>query len=569
MNTVFEKWLNSDKIDDATRAELLAMKDKPHEIALGFNSPMQFGTAGLRSFMGAGISRMNKYTVAHTTQGLASLILSEEAADKGVVIAYDSRNNSELFAKTAACVLAANKIKVYLFESLRPTPELSFAVLYLKAIAGINITASHNPKEYNGYKVFWSDGAQLSVEHAETVSAAVEKSDIFYDVFYIDFNEAVNAGIINIIGKEIDEPFMQAVLDCRINPELIEKYADSLNIIYTPFHGAGGYLVPETLKRAGLNNLRIVPEQKEPDGNFPTVKSPNPENKEGFALAINMALNSECDCDLMIATDPDADRIGIIIKDSDGLYSALSGNQVGILLAEYIITARKEKGILPENACAVRSVVSSRLFDAICIENGVTSFIVLTGFKYIGEKINEVLESGSNTFIFGYEESCGYLPGPYIRDKDGIGASLLFVELAAYYRSKGKSVYEALQDIYNKYGYYDEYTLNNMIAGLNPMAEMNGRMENLRSKPRSEIFETSVLRIRDYNTGELLDLITGNITKESLPVSNMLVYELEDSTEIAIRPSGTEPKVKIYILAKGKSALDVKNKIEKYKKITI
>ncbi|MDD4474846.1 MAG: phospho-sugar mutase [Eubacteriales bacterium] len=569
MNAEYKKWLSYEGLDLDLRNELESIKDKPTEIEARFAMPMSFGTAGLRSFMGAGINRMNIYTVAQTTQGLASLILAQNSADMGVVIAYDSRNNSRLFAETAASVLAANGIKVYMFKELRPTPELSFAVLHLGAVAGINITASHNPKEYNGYKVFWSDGAQLSVEHAEIVSETVKGLDVFNGVKKIDFSEAVANGSVKIISSEIDEPFMKAVLDCRINPHIIEEYADKLNIIYTPFHGAGNYLVPETLRRAGITNLRVVPEQSEPDGNFPTVKSPNPENKEGFALAINMAFSTECDAELIIGTDPDGDRIGVVVKDSDGLYTSLSGNQVGILLSDYIISARAENGSLPSNACAVRSTVSSRLFDEICRSHNVTPFVVLTGFKYVGEKINEVIETGSHTFLFAYEESCGYLPGPYIRDKDGVGATLLFAELAAYYKSKGKTIFGRLGEIYAKYGYYDELTLNIMISGNDPMSEMKGRMRRLRDNPRSEILGTSVLKIKDYSTGDVLDLITGENVKKPLPETNMLVYELDDTTEIAIRPSGTEPKVKVYILAKGRTAREVEAKLDKYKNYSL
>lgn len=568
MNLEFNKWLAYAKLDAVLKQELETIKNSPAEIEARFSLPMHFGTAGLRSFMGAGIGRMNIYTVAQTTQGLAQLINQSEGK-KSVVIAYDSRNNSRLFAETSAGVLAANDIQVFMFESLRPTPELSFAVLHLGAMAGINITASHNPKEYNGYKVFWSDGAQLSVEHAAVVSETVCTLDIFADIKQIEFKAGVESGKITLIGAEIDELFLQAVLDCRINPEIIASHAGDLNMIFTPFHGAGGYLIPETLTRAGVTNLRVVPEQSEPDGNFPTVKSPNPENKEGFALAINMAFNTECDAELIIGSDPDADRIGVVVKDSDGLYTSLTGNQVGLLLVDYIITARGIKGLLPDNAAAIRSVVSSRLFDEICKAHNVAPFTVLTGFKYVGEKINEFLESGSHEFIFAYEESCGYLPGAYIRDKDAVGATLLFVELAAYYKSLGKSVFGRLAEIYQKYGYYDELTQNIMIGGNDPMSEMKARMKRLRERPRADIFGTSVLKIKDYSTSTVLDLVTGESEDVALPQTDMLIYELEDTTEIAIRPSGTEPKVKAYILAKGRSPDDVAAKLESYKNFTI
>ncbi|MBR6796375.1 MAG: phospho-sugar mutase [Clostridia bacterium] len=560
----YKKWLDSPIVDNDTKEELKAIVDNEKEVAARFAVPMEFGTAGLRSIMTAGTSRMNVYTVAHNTAGLAKLILDvgSAAASRGVAIAYDSRINSTLFARTAAEVLAANGIKVYFFDSLRPTPELSFAILELGCIAGINITASHNSKEYNGYKVYWEDGAQLPPDHAKVVSESVASMDIFEDVKRTDFDKAVSDGLIKIIGKEIDERYMEEILKCRICPEATEVFGDSLNIIYSPLHGAGYKLVPEVLKRAGITNLRIVPSQAEPDGNFPTVKSPNPENKECFADAINLAINDGGECDLMLATDPDSDRVGIVAKDSNGFYVPFSGNQVGALLIDYIIKGRREKNQLPENACAIKSVVSSELFDAVCAANGVKSMNVLTGFKYIGEKIKEFEQTGEHTFIFGYEESYGYLPGTYARDKDAVATSLLIAEMTAFYKKKGITLYEALTEAYEKYGYYKESGISIVVGGIDPMKTMREKMTALRGELFGEIAGIEVLRVRDYKSSTVTNMADGATSPTGLPASDMLYYELADGSMFIIRPSGTEPKIKVYILGKGTSDEDVKSKLE-------
>ena len=543
--------------DPSLRSELESIDGNENEIVARFTAPMSFGTAGLRSIMGAGISRMNIYTVAQATQGLAELIRQENAADKGVVIAHDSRNNSRLFAEISARVLAANGITVYLFESLRPTPELSFAILELGCISGINITASHNPKEYNGYKVYWSDGAQLPPEHAAVVCEKIAGCDMF-SVPMADLSDKH----IHVIGSEIDEKYIDAVLGCVIDRDALKEFGNSLNLVYTPLHGTGYRLVPEAMRRAGISNLTVIPEQAVPDGNFPTVASPNPENKPCFKMALDYIEQHNMPTDVVVATDPDGDRLGVAVKKPSGEFIALSGNQIGALLVSYIIAARRSIGRLPENACAIRSVVSSPLFDTICRDNGVEPVCVLTGFKYIGEKIKEYAVDGSHTFIFGYEESQGFLSGGYVRDKDGVAAALLIAEAASHYKSFGKSLYEALYDIYDKYGWAKETILNIKIEGALPMQEMSAKMAALRASPFKTICGTDVVRIRDYAAGTVRDIKTGAVTSTGLPKSDMLFFELSDGSNVIIRPSGTEPKIKIYIQANGADSVEVDQKLD-------
>ena len=563
MNRNYEYWLSYEGLDEDTRRELESISGDEAEIEARFALPMRFGTAGLRSVMGAGISRMNVYTVGQTTQALANLINATEGS-RSVAISYDSRNNSALFAKTAAEVLAGNGIHVYIYGSLHPTPCLSFAVLELGCTAGLNITASHNPKEYNGYKVYWSDGAQLPPEHADTVSREAEKTDIFRDVKKADFDRARDGGLITVIGDDIDEKFMSAVLDCRIDREVTASYGNSVGIVYTPLHGTGYRLVPEVLKRAGITNLRVVESQSRPDGNFPTVAVPNPENKDCFAEAIDLVLRDGKDCDLIIATDPDADRVGAVVKDSNGLFTPLNGNQIGALLVDYIIKARKSKGCLPQNACAVKSVVSSELFTEICRKNGVEPVNVLTGFKYIGEKIAEYERTKEHSFIFGYEESCGFLSAGYVRDKDAVAGSLLIAEMASYYKSRGMTVYAALNALYDEYGRYGEKVLSIKVGGVDPMAEMNARMDELRTNLFAVIASSAVTKVRDYLSGTVIDANTGDTSDTGLPKTDMLYFELEDGTNVIVRPSGTEPKIKVYILAKGSDESSLSAKLEEY-----
>ncbi len=551
----FERWLNNENLDENSKKRLLEIKGDETAIAERFAIPMSFGTAGLRSTMDVGISKMNVYTVAQTTQGLAELIISANGQERGVAISYDSRIDSDTFAKTAAEVLTANGIKVYLFDGIRPTPELSFAILHYGCIAGINVTASHNPKEYNGYKVYWEDGAQLPPEHAEIVSKKASETDIFEGVKRICLCEAEKNGLLVMIGEECDEAFLKAVLDCRLDAENTAKYGNEMNLAYSALHGTGYKLVPEALKRCGIDKLITIDSQMIPDGNFPTVASPNPENRECFEEAIKKLEADGIDCGAIIATDPDADRIGLAIKDDKGEFFALSGNQIGALLIDHIIKIRKKNGNLPENACAIKSVVSSNLFDAICEKHGVRHINVLTGFKYIGEKIKEWTADGSNTFIFGYEESQGYLSAGYARDKDAVGASVLVAEMVCRHYAEGRSVYQALQEIYKEYGIFRETVLNIKISGIDPMGLMGETMAEIRNQSIDTIGGMKVVAQRDYLTG-VIKKADGSEEPTGLPKSNMLYYDLEGGSAVIIRPSGTEPKIKAYILIRAESEND-------------
>ncbi|MBE6682997.1 MAG: phospho-sugar mutase [Ruminococcaceae bacterium] len=562
MYNEFKKWLNSDKVDDDSKKILLSIKDDETAIAERFAIPMSFGTAGLRSTMDVGISKMNVYTVAQTTQGLAELVISANGQERGVAVCYDSRNNSDLFAKTAASVLTANGIKVYLFDGIRPTPELSFAILHYNCIAGINVTASHNPKEYNGYKVYWEDGAQLPPEHASVVSEKAAATDIFDGVKKMCLDEAEKKGLLVMIGDECDEAFLKEVLDCRLDAENTRKYGNDAKLAYTALHGTGYKLVPEALKRCGIDNLITVESQMIPDGDFPTVASPNPENRECFEAAIAKIDSEGIDCGAIIATDPDADRIGLAIKNDKGEFFALNGNQIGALLIDHIIKIRKKNGNLPENACAIKSVVSSNLFDAICEKNGVRHISVLTGFKYIGEKIKLWATDGSNTFIFGYEESQGYLSAGYARDKDAVGASVLVAEMVCRHYAEGRTVYEALQSIYNEYGIYKESVLNVKITGIDPMGLMSEIMAGIRKNSIDCFGGLKVTAQRDYSTG-IIKYADGSEASTGLPASNMLYYELEGGSAVIIRPSGTEPKIKAYILVRAESEAEANELTER------
>ena len=561
MNAEYERWLASPYIDERTRKELYNIKGNEAEIESRFACPMAFGTAGLRSVMGAGIARMNVWTVSQATRALAELVTASGGAGRGVAIAYDCRNDGELFAHTAAHVLASAGIKVYLFESMRPTPELSFAVLHYGCIAGINVTASHNTKEYNGYKVYWEDGAQLPPEHANIVASAMARLDVLAPVSN-EIESYIKNGTITVIGSGTDEAYLKEVLACSIDPETVKKYGDSLSLVYTPLHGTGYKLVPEALRRAGISVLYSVPKQNIPDGNFPTVASPNPESTACFAAALGFVKEKGLPTDVIIATDPDGDRLGVAVKKRDGAFTALSGNKIGALLVDYIIKARRAKGILPANAAAIRSAVSSELFDDICRKNGVTPVTVLTGFKYIGQKIQEYSETGEHTFIFGYEESQGFLSGGYVRDKDGIAASLLIAEAACYHKSRGKTLCEALEDIFAEYGYHDEKTVSIAISGSVPMEAMKARMSALRSKEIKSLGGSKVTVAGDCAAQTEYDRLTGETRSTGLPYADMLYYRTANGTSVIIRPSGTEPKVKIYILAKGADADETENRIK-------
>jgi phosphoglucomutase len=542
----YEYWLSSNVVDEKTKEELRAIEGDDKEIEGRFKGMLTFGTAGLRGIMGAGIGMMNVYTVRYATQGLANLIIAnggqlggKSTEGNGVAIAHDSRNNSRLFAEEAAAVLAANNIKVYIFDDMRPTPELSFAVRETGSIAGINITASHNPKEYNGYKAYWADGAQLGPEHADIVSAEIAKVDIFKDVKTMDYDKAVAEGLVEILGDEMDEVYIGKVMETSITRKYIDQVAKEMKIVFTPFHGAGYKLVPEILRRQGYGAIIPVEEQMVPDGNFPTVKSPNPENTEGFALAIEYAKKN--DAELVIGVDPDSDRCGAVVKAKDG-YKILSGNQEACLMLDYIFTVRKELGTMPEKPFVCKSIVSTVMADKIAADNGVKMYDVLTGFKFIGEKIKDLDENGDENFLFGFEESIGFLGGSYARDKDAVYAAMMMAEMACYYKAKGMSVYDGLMALYEKYGYFVENTESTVFGGFDSNERREAVMARIRENAPEEI-GLKVEGVTDY-----LGDVPG-FTK-----SNVLFYNLADGCAVAVRPSGTEPKIKTYVMAQGATA---------------
>lgn len=537
----FEKWIKSDKLDEKSRAELLAIRGNEDEMKMRMERDMEFGTGGLRGIMRAGSNGMNVYTVRHVSCALAKY-LNDNKLSGGVAIAFDSRNNSALFAIEAAKTLAFYGIKTYIFDSLRPTPELSFAVRFLKCSAGIVVTASHNPKEYNGYKVYGDDGAQVVFEAADAIMKNMNETDILEDVHTADEKEAREKGLINTIGAEVDEAFYKAVASVAINPEVIKKA--NLSFVYTPFHGAGNIPVREVLRRAGVQNIEVVKEQEMPDGNFPTVKSPNPENPEGFALAIKLA--KEKNIDLIIGTDPDSDRVGLIVRDKDGNYVPLTGNQTGALLVNYVLSQKKETGTLPQNAAVIKTIVTNEISDKICAHYGADVFNVLTGFKFIAEKIKEFEESGSHTYVFGFEESYGYLPGTYVRDKDAVGASLLIAEMASYYKLRGMSVYDGLCELFEKFGHVGEWVDNIYFEGVDGMERIAAIMNKLRENAPDIVGGSRVVRYSDVLKGVTYNIQNKTEEKLSLPSSNVLRFVTEDGTFIAFRPSGTEPKFKIY-----------------------
>ncbi len=544
----YERWLANSMMDEQNRHELEAIRGNTAEIEARFGSQLEFGTAGLRGVLGAGLSRMNVFTVRQATQGLANLIREQgqEAARRGVALACDSRHMSNEFVQASAEVLAAAGIHAYVFDELRPTPELSFAVRELHCIAGINITASHNPKQYNGYKAYWEDGAQLSPEQADIVLREIRNNDIFEDVHFMPMEEAERKGFITYLGRDFDEKYLARVMEQSVDGPKVEG-AESFKIIYTPFHGAGYRLVPELLSRLGFSHIVPVPQQMVLDGDFPTVKSPNPEDKEGFLLAIGLAKKENSD--LIIGTDPDSDRAGILVRDQKGDYVSLTGNQVGVLLADFIIRARREKGTLPANAAIISTIVSTRMTREICRRNGVDYFEVLTGFKFIGERIKEFEATGSHTFLFGFEESYGYLAGTYARDKDAVVASMLIAEMAVWYRKRGMTLFDAVGALYEKYGFFAERTVSIKIEGSDAQERMRKLMLHLRAEAPREAAGRPVLAVRDYQSGERVEFATGARSATNLPKSNVLYYEFGDENYVVVRPSGTEPKVKLYVLA--------------------
>lgn len=559
----YQRWLDSPALSEAEWAELNAIADDEKEIESRFFAPLEFGTAGLRGTMKLGLHQMNVHIIRHATQAFANVIKAEgaEAMSKGICICFDCRNNSELFAREAACVMAANGIHVRIFDALRPTPELSFAVRYYGTTAGLNITASHNPKEYNGYKVYWSDGAQLPPHQAAAIADQMSKIDIFNDFLSCDFDEAVSDGRIELIGAETDEVYLERVLGQAINKAVVHEGADSFKIVYTPFHGAGYKLVPEALHRLGVTQLYPVKEQMVLDGNFSTVESPNPENPDGFYLAIDLA--KQVGSDLIIGTDPDSDRIGVMVRDGED-YTSITGNQLGVLLLDYVINARKEAGTLPANAGAVKSIVTTEMAKAVAEANGVHFEDTFTGFKFMAERIAEWEKAGSYEYIFAYEESYGYMMGDYVRDKDAVTASMMVAEMAAYYFRKGMNLKQAMESLYEKYGRYGEKTLNLVMPGLDGLAKMKNLMDSLRSAPPKEIAGTEVFRLRDYSDGSIKVPELGVMGETPIKGSNVLYFELADGTSFIVRPSGTEPKVKVYILCKGADKAECDEKIRKY-----
>ena len=560
----YEKWLASPALSREEHAELESIRSDPKEIESRFYGPLEFGTAGLRGTMAVGLHNMNIHVIRWATQGFADVICAEgeEGKRRGVAICMDCRNHSMEFARAAAEVCAANGIHVRIFESLRPTPELSFAVREYHCQAGINVTASHNPKEYNGYKVYWEDGAQLPPHHADAIAKRLEEIDVFTGVKSMDYDEAVKAGLIEVLGEETDQRFMAQVTSMINDKETVAKVADTFKLVYTPFHGCGYKLVPEALRALGIKHLICEPKQMVIDGNFPTVVSPNPENPEGFYLAIDLA--RENDVDFILGTDPDSDRVGIMIRDRSGEYRPVTGNQTGVLLLDYLIGAMKRSGKLPEKPVALKTIVTTDMARKVAEANGVACYDTFTGFKFMAEKKNALEESGQGKVIFSYEESYGYMVGDYVRDKDAVTASMLLTEMAAWYASQGMTLFDALEKLYEKYGYFAEKTHNLVMPGLDGLKDMAELMKNLRENPPAEIGGVKVAQRKDYSTGSVVDCATGETGTMELSGSNVLRFELADGTSIIVRPSGTEPKIKVYVLTRGADAAACAANLEKY-----
>lgn len=564
----YQQWMTDSYFDESIKEELKTIANDENEIKERFYKNLEFGTAGLRGIIGAGTNRLNIYTVRKATQGLANYIVKSGAKDRGVAIAYDSRRMSPEFADEAALCLAANGIKAYVFDALRPTPELSFAVRELHCIAGINITASHNPPEYNGYKVYWEDGAQITPPHDHGIMAEVEAVTDYANVKTMELKEAKAAGLYEAIGKEIDDAYMEALKKQVIHQDAIDAMNKELKIVYSPLHGTGNVPVRRVLKELGFENIYVVKEQELPDGDFPTVSYPNPEAKEAFELGLKLA--KEVDADLVLATDPDADRLGVYVKDSkSGEYQVLTGNMSGCLLADYEISQRKATKGLPDDGCLVKSIVTSNMADAIAKAYDVRLIEVLTGFKFIGQQILEFEKTGKGTYLFGFEESYGCLIGTYARDKDAIVASMALCEAAAYYKTLGKTLWDAMIDLFEKYGYYKDDIQSITLKGIEGLAKIQQILETLRKEPPVSFGEYKVLKARDYKADTIQDLATGEVTSTGLPKSNVLYYDLTDDAWICVRPSGTEPKVKFYYGVKGVSLEDAKLKSEKLGKFVL
>ena len=560
----YKKWCESPEFDEETKNELLKIKDDEKEIEDRFYKELEFGTAGLRGIIGAGTNRMNKYTVGKATQGLANYILEQKTEEKGVAISYDSRKMSKEFSMQTALILAANGIKSYLFENLRPVPELSFAVRKLGCTAGIMITASHNPPKYNGYKVYWEDGAQIVAPRDKEIIAKVRAVENFSEIKEMPQKEAEEKGLLNFIGKEMDDKYIEKLKSLILNPEIVKEQGKKIKVVYTPLHGTGNMVAERLLKEIGIENLYVVPEQKDPDGNFPTVDYPNPEDPKAFSLALELA--KKVDADVVLATDPDADRLGIYAKDSKtGEYKNYTGNMSALLIAEYRISQMKEKNILPKNGMIITTIVSSNLTRAIGEYYNLKVYEVLTGFKNIGAIMRKAEENRDEKYVFGFEESYGCLIGDYARDKDGIAAVMALCEAACYCMSKGETLWDQMINIYKKYGYYKEEQVSIVREGAEGAEEIKQIMTNTRNKDIEKIGKYKVLKFKDIEKDVEKDMATGNITKTGLPKSNVLYYELEDNNWCCIRPSGTEPKIKLYMGIKGESEEDAKNKLQELK----
>ena len=560
--SIYEEWLANPYFDEATKEELRSIKEDENEIKERFYQDLEFGTAGLRGIIGAGINRMNIYVVRRATQGLANHIIKQGGADKGVAIAYDSRHMSPEFAEEAALTLAANGIKAYKFESLRPTPELSFAVRELGCIAGINITASHNPPEYNGYKVYWEDGAQFTPPHDKGVTAEVLAITDLSTVKTTDVESAKAAGKYEIIGEAIDDKYIAQVKAQVVNQDAIDKMQDSIQIVYTPLHGTGNIPARRALAEIGFSHVYVVPEQELPDGDFPTVSYPNPEAEEAFELGL--ALAKEKDADLVLATDPDADRLGVYVKDAkSGDYIPLTGNMSGSLLCEYVLSQKKERGAIPEDGQVVKSIVTTNLVDAVAKSYGCELIEVLTGFKYIGQQILKEENTGYGTYLFGLEESYGCLIGTYARDKDAISATVALCEAAAYYKMKGMTLWDAMIAIYEKYGYYKDAVKSIGLKGIEGQAKIQAIMDTLRNNTPTEVGGYRTVTARDYKLDTIKDMENGEVKPTGLPESNVLYYDLTDDAWLCVRPSGTEPKIKFYYGIKGTSLADADEKSAK------
>lgn len=564
----YKRWCEGKEFDEETKKELLEIKDDKKEIEDRFYKELEFGTAGLRGVIGAGTNRMNKYTVGKATQGLANYILEQGTQEKGVAISYDSRKMSKEFSLQTALILNANGIKTYLFENLRPVPELSFAVRELNCTAGIMITASHNPPKYNGYKVYWDDGAQIVAPRDKEIIEKVRNVTDYSEIKEITKKEAEEKGLFKIVGTEMDDKYIAKLKSLILNPEIVKKQGENLKVVYTPLHGTGNTIAERLLREIGIKNLYVVPEQKEPDGNFPTVDYPNPEDPKAFKLALELA--KKVDADVVLATDPDADRLGIFAKDSKtGEYKNYTGNMSALLIAEYRISQMQEKEMLPQDGMMIKTIVSSNLTDAIANNYGLYLYEVLTGFKNIGAIMRKEEECNGKKYVFGFEESYGCLIGDYARDKDGIAAVMALCEAACYYKEKGFTLWDQMINIYEKYGYYKETQVAIVREGSQGAKEIENMMTSTRNKDVEKIGNYKVLKFKDIYKDYVKDMVTGEITKSGLPKSNVLYYELEDNSWCCVRPSGTEPKIKLYMGIKADTEKEADRKLEELKKAMV